>query len=194
MGFTWCDFGERKHNFPHCHDLVYCSQWKIHIDDELANHSPHSSHVLFRRLINLQFRSRAWNMEFLSAVCCVLLLCHWHKCKDIRWNTSQHFLTCQYSEKQKSPCIKVVGVPSCRTIFLKGGKQQSRWAHNKGRCNQVHAYFQFFVYKQTTQPTFTSSYFLESGFACGCKMADLALILCADWAYSCLPLVRTNSG
>ena len=73
--------------------------------------------------VNLQLRARAWNMEFLSAVCCVLL--HWHNSKDIRWNTSPHFLTCQYSEKRKSPCIKVVGVRSCQASFLKGGKHQS---------------------------------------------------------------------
>ena len=50
--------------------------------------------------VNLLFRSKAWNMEFLSAVCCILLLWHWHKRRDIRWNISQHFLTCQYSENK----------------------------------------------------------------------------------------------
>ena len=88
------------------------------------------------RWVNLQFRSRAGNMEVLSAVCCILLIWQWHKSKDIRWNTSQHSLPCQYSEKWKSPCIKVVCVCSCLTIFFKGGKQQSWWVHNKSRCNQ----------------------------------------------------------
>ena len=110
------------------------------------------------------------------------------------------FLTCHYSEKQKTPCIKVVGVCSCQTTILKGGKQQSWWAHNKDRYlhfkNKVHAYFQLHVYKQRKQPTVTSNYFQEGGFACYCKMAalSLTLILCADWAYNCLPLVRTHSG
>ena len=49
--------------------------------------------------------------------------------------SGQHFLTCQYSEKWKSPCIKVVSVHSCQTIFLKGGKQQSRWAHSLLSCH-----------------------------------------------------------
>ena len=44
------------------------------------------------------------------------------------------------------------------------------------------------------QPTVTSSYFLDGGFACYCKMAALAFIVCADWAHSCLPLSRTHSG
>ena len=51
---------------------------------------------------------------------------------------------------------------------------------------KLQGYFPFHVYKQRMQPTVTSSYFLEVDL--------LAIILCADWAYSCLPLVRTNSG
>ena len=45
------------------------------------------------------------------------------------------------------------------------------------------------------QPTITSSCFRKGGFTCYCKMAvpSLTLILCADWAYNCLPLVRTHS-
>ena len=41
------DFGVWKHDFHHCPHLVCCGQWKIRIDDELANHCPHSSHVHF---------------------------------------------------------------------------------------------------------------------------------------------------
>ena len=46
------------------------------------------------------------------------------------------------------------------------------------------------------QPAVTSSYFREGGFACHCKMAvlSLTLILCANWAYNCLPLVGMHSG
>ena len=46
------------------------------------------------------------------------------------------------------------------------------------------------------QPTVTSSYFRDDECACYCKMATfgLTLILCADWAYNCLPLVRTITG
>ena len=51
---------------------------------------------------------------------------------------------------------------------------------------KVHDYFQFRGYKQRMQLTVTAIYFLESGFACYCKMAALTLILCAHWAL-CLP-------
>ena len=46
------------------------------------------------------------------------------------------------------------------------------------------------------QPTVASSYFWEYGFAWFCKMAalSLTLILRADWAYNCPPLVRMHSG
>ena len=51
---------------------------------------------------------------------------------------------------------------------------------------RVHDYFQCQVYKDRMQPTVTSSYFLEVDL--------LAVTLCADWTYTCLPLARTNSG
>ena len=38
--------------------------------------------------------------------------------------------------------------------------------------------FQFHVYNHRMLPTFTSSYILEGGFGCHCKMADLAFIVC----------------
>ena len=77
------------------------------------------------------------------------------------------------------------------------GREASRCMHNEGKCNnqqkkrkKVHGYFQFM------QPTVTSSYFQEDGFVCYFKMAalSLTLILSANWAYSCLPLVRMTSG
>ena len=59
----------------------------------------------------------------------------------------------------------------------------------------MHDYCQFHVYKQRMQPTVTSSYFLEDGFACYCKMATLTLTLSADWAYIVASLlVRMNNG
>ena len=71
MGVTRCHSGEWKQNFHRPH-LVCCSQRKICVDDELANHCPRSSHVPFQcsLSVNLQFRSKAWHMKLLSAVSC----------------------------------------------------------------------------------------------------------------------------
>ena len=52
--------------------------------------------------------------------------------------------------------------------------------------------FSFDVYKQRLQSTLTSSYFLEGGFACYCKMAARTLILCAHWALH-LPLLSMKT-
>ena len=42
--------------------------------------------------------------------------------------------------------MNVVGVRSCQTVFLKGGKQQSRWAHKKGRYNHLKKYMVTFSF------------------------------------------------
>ena len=51
MGFTWCHFGEWKHNFHCCHHFVCCSQRKICVDNEPANHR--FSHVPFQCSLSL---------------------------------------------------------------------------------------------------------------------------------------------
>ena len=56
------------------------------------------------------------------------------------------FLACRYSEKRNSPCIRVIGARSCRTISLKGDKQQSRWLHNEDRCNHFKKYIVTFSF------------------------------------------------
>ena len=86
-------FDERAHQFLRCFEETFSAAFDQQLFLVLANEMPPNPACLKRMAwwgvvhvsVSLQFRSRAWNMEFLSALCCVLLLLHWCKGKD-KWN------------------------------------------------------------------------------------------------------------
>ena len=63
-----------------------------------------------------------------------------------------------------------------------GAISKDKKKKKRRKKKRVHGYFQCHGFTQRLQPTVTSNYFLEGGFACCCKMADLTLILCAHRA------------
>ena len=137
--------------------------------------------------MNLQFRSRTWNMEcsLVFSWCFAPLTPVQEKRDHVKHQSS--LLACKYSAKWRFSCIEAVSGGSWKTHQREVSCRDGEHIRKMGATiKKVHGFFQFHVYKQGIQPTsycHVLSGWLEGGFACNAKwlllpVCPLIIIMC----------------